>query len=119
MSLNKHKEDMKRSFTIRALLTCDLLTLSMEDLDMMKEEFRDVFFELMKDARDTLLRYLNIKEEQIQKRDTEKIKQKSNLNSKLSTMILTSFQKSLNENLESAKPHPKRARSAIQRGLNQ
>jgi hypothetical protein len=65
MSLNKHKEEMKRCFTIRALLTCDLLTLSMGDLDMMKEEFRDVFFELMKDARDTLLKYLSIKNEQI------------------------------------------------------
>jgi hypothetical protein len=46
-SLNKHKEDMKRAFTIRALDRCDLLTLSMDDLDLMKVEFSDVYFELI------------------------------------------------------------------------
>lgn len=56
---------MKRSFTIRALLTCDLLTLSMDDLDLMKVEFSDVYFELIKDAKENLPKYLNFKKEEI------------------------------------------------------
>ena len=102
-SLNKHKDTIKRSFTIRALITCDLLTLSMDDLDLMKVEFHDVYFELIKDARETLLQYLNIKKQEIQKREIEKTKQKSNLNSKLSGMILSNLQKSLHDNVESPK----------------
>jgi hypothetical protein len=38
---------MKRAFTIRALDRCDLLTLSMDDMDLMKVEFSDVYFELI------------------------------------------------------------------------
>ncbi len=98
---------MKRSFTIRALVSCDLLTLSMDDLDLMKVEFADVYFELIKDAKDNLPIYLNYKKEEIQKREIEKTKQKSNLNSKLSSMILSNLQKSLHENVESPKPRPK------------
>jgi hypothetical protein len=56
---------MKRSFTIRALVSCDLLTLSMDDLDLMKVEFTDVYFELIKDAKDNLPIFLNFKKEEI------------------------------------------------------
>lgn len=56
---------MKRSFTIRAFVTCDLLTLSMDDLDLMKIEFSDVYFELIKDAKENLPKYLNYKKEEI------------------------------------------------------
>lgn len=37
----------------------------MDDLDLMKVEFHDVYFELIKDARETLLQYLNIKKYEI------------------------------------------------------
>ena len=46
-ALNKHKDKMKRAFTIRALDRCDLQTLSMDDMDLMKVEFSDVYFELI------------------------------------------------------------------------
>lgn len=111
---------MKRSFTIRALLTCDLLTLSMDDLDLMKVEFSDVYFELIKDAKEMLPENLRIKKEEIQKREIEKTKQKSNLNSKLSQTILSNLQKSLHEHVDSPKPRPKlkdRLWTAAQRSL--
>ena len=56
---------MKRLFTVQALLTCDLLTLSMDDMDLMKIEFTDVYFELINDAKDNLPKYLNDKKEEI------------------------------------------------------
>ena len=39
-----------RHFTAKALTVCGLLTLSLEDLDLMKREFPDVFKELVEDA---------------------------------------------------------------------
>jgi hypothetical protein len=35
----------------------------MDDLDLMKVEFQDVYFELINNARETLPQYLNIKKE--------------------------------------------------------
>jgi len=37
----------------------------MDDLDLMKVEFTDVYFELIKDAKDNLPIYLNFKKEEI------------------------------------------------------
>jgi hypothetical protein len=56
---------MKRLFTVQALLTCDLLSLSMNDLDMMKTEFTDVYFELINDAKENVQKCLNDKNEEI------------------------------------------------------
>lgn len=64
-SLNKHKDEIRRSFTIRALMNCDLLTLSMDDLDIMKVEFAEVYFELIQEAKERLPEELKTKKEEI------------------------------------------------------
>jgi hypothetical protein len=70
----------------------------MDDLDIMKVEFIDVYFELIKDAKERLPEELKAKKEEIQRREIEKAKEKSNLNSKLSTKFLSTLQRSILEN---------------------
>ena len=38
--------DLQRRFTVRALTKCELMRLSIDDIDKMKTEFPDVFDEL-------------------------------------------------------------------------
>jgi len=38
-----------RLFTVQALISCEVLVLSIQDLDRMKEEFPDMFDELFMD----------------------------------------------------------------------
>ena len=53
--LNKNKDDMRRNFSVRAIETCDLLTLSVDDLEKMMFEFPDVYYELINDASEGLV----------------------------------------------------------------
>lgn len=45
------KVTMQRIFTVQALETCDLLTLTLEDLDKMNIEFPSISAELIEDAQ--------------------------------------------------------------------
>jgi hypothetical protein len=53
------KKLIPRHFTTRALINCDMMTLALEDLDRMKIEFPDVFFELLEDGRIKLKEHLS------------------------------------------------------------
>ena len=46
----------------------------MDDLDLMKVEFSDVYFELINEAKEKLPEHLKSKKEEIQKREIEKTK---------------------------------------------
>jgi len=76
-ALNKNKDDMRRNFTVRAQDSCDILTLSMDDLEKMMLEFPDVYYELMNDASETLAKHEKIKMDEMQRIEIEKAKQKS------------------------------------------
>jgi hypothetical protein len=56
---------MRRNFTVRAQDSCDILTLSMDDLEKMMLEFPDVYYELMNDASETLTKHEKIKMEEM------------------------------------------------------
>jgi len=49
-----HIEKLKRQFTVQALLNCELLTLSIDNLQQMSKEFYDCFTELFQDAQKRL-----------------------------------------------------------------
>jgi CRP-like cAMP-binding protein len=48
-------------FTIQAQETCDLLTMTLEDLEKMNQEFPNIAKELMDDATDRLNKSVAIK----------------------------------------------------------
>jgi hypothetical protein len=48
---NKNKKKFKRFFEVIAKFNCDLLTLSIVDLERMKVEFPEVFRDLVEDAK--------------------------------------------------------------------
>jgi CRP-like cAMP-binding protein len=48
---------MRRNFTVRATDSCDILTLSMNDLEKMMMEFPDVYYELINDGSETLAKH--------------------------------------------------------------
>ena len=52
------KKLIPRHFTAKALINCDLMTLALDDLDVMKIEFPDIFFELLEDGRAKLKEHL-------------------------------------------------------------
>jgi CRP-like cAMP-binding protein len=79
---------MRRNFTVRAQDSCDILTLSMDDLEKMMLEFPDVYYELMNDASETLTKHEQIKMEEMQRIEIEKAKQKSQLNSNISSVFM-------------------------------
>ena len=54
-----------RRFTLQALDSCDLLTLSVSDLDKLRIEFPDVYEELFNDANARINRELKMKKTQI------------------------------------------------------
>lgn len=82
---------MRRNFTVRATDNCDILTISLDDLEKMMLEFPDVYYELMYDASETLTRHEKSKMEEIQRRELEKAKQKSELNSNISSVFMNRF----------------------------
>ncbi len=82
---------MRRNFTVRATDNCDILTISLDDLEKMMLEFPDVYYELMNDASETLTRHEKSKTEEIQRRELEKAKQKSELNSNISSLFMNRF----------------------------
>jgi len=43
---SKKKNNLIRAFTVRALDSCDLLNISVADLDKMHKEFPDIYLEL-------------------------------------------------------------------------
>ncbi len=82
---------MRRNFSVRAIETCDLLTLSMDDLEKMMFEFPDVYYQLIADACETLVKHENLKTEEVQKREMERAKQKSELHSNISSLFMSSI----------------------------
>ncbi len=57
----KKKEDFMRRFTTKAIENCDMMTLSMDDLEKMKLEYPEVFFEMLQDASEQLEEHIQIK----------------------------------------------------------
>jgi hypothetical protein len=52
--VNKKKLQFTSFFQVKALDNCDLMTLSIKELEKMKLEFPDVYFELVEDANKQL-----------------------------------------------------------------
>ena len=48
----KQKVALMRKFTVQALLNCDLLTLTLEDLEKMNVEFPDICKKIIDDANE-------------------------------------------------------------------
>lgn len=72
-------DDLHRRFTVQALTNCDLLTLTLEELDQMKLEFPDIFEELFRNTFRRLKKALKTKLEAIQ--ICEKMTKSSNIRS--------------------------------------
>ena len=49
-----------RHFTAKAVNFCDLMTMSLEDLDQMKKDFREIFLELLNDGSEKLKKHLSL-----------------------------------------------------------
>jgi hypothetical protein len=91
----KKKDDFVRHFTTKAIDNCDMMTLSMDDLEKMKLEYPDVFFEMLQDASEKLEDHIERKIDESSKREIEKAKLKSDLNSKLSAVFLSGLHKTM------------------------
>ena len=52
---------MYRNFTVQALTNCDLLLLSLKEIDQMKLEFPEIFIELFSNAYKRLRKYITTK----------------------------------------------------------
>jgi hypothetical protein len=52
------KKLIPRHFSAKAIINCDLMTLALEDLDEMKLEFPDVFFQVLEEGRSKLKEHL-------------------------------------------------------------
>ena len=57
----KCRENLKRQFTVQCKEQCELLTLSIQDLDMMKNEFYDAYTVLFQNSFNRLRRTIMIK----------------------------------------------------------
>lgn len=61
----KEKNKLLRQFTVMAYKNCDLLSLSVADVDKMRIEFQEVYMELFKHAKQSLRHNKEKKQEQI------------------------------------------------------
>jgi len=84
----KKKHNFKSYFEVKALDNCDLMTLSIKDLDKMKFEFPDVYFELVEDANQRLEENLQKMDEEVERIEIEKAKKNSALQSHISNLFL-------------------------------
>jgi hypothetical protein len=66
------KENFKSFFQVRAIESCDLMTLPIKDLEKMKHEFSDVYFEMVEDANIKLKENLTKMDEEIERIEIEK-----------------------------------------------
>jgi hypothetical protein len=64
------------------------MTLSIKDLDKMKFEFPDVYFELVEDANQRLQENLQKMDEEVERIEIEKAKKNSALQSHISNLFL-------------------------------
>ena len=89
--MKKNKDLMRRNFAVRAIESCDLLTLSMDDLEKMMFEFPDVYYELINDASESFISHEKLRIEEVHLRDIERAKMKSDLNSNISSLFMKRF----------------------------
>ncbi len=82
----KNKKEAFRLFTIQALLNCEMLILTIEEIHKMKIEFPDVFDDLFSNALRHLKKSLQLKIDAI--KSCEKVNQISHLRSMRQTNIL-------------------------------
>jgi hypothetical protein len=94
---SKKKVDLIRKFTVQASENCDLLTLTLEDLDKMYLEFPEICKELIQDAENRLQNELMIKIDSIREMELDQAKQHSDLKSKLSAIFLSGLHKTMQE----------------------
>jgi hypothetical protein len=88
---------LHRKFTVQAQENCDLLTLTLEDLDKMNSEFPDICKQLLDDAIERIHKEATLKLEAIRECEMEQAKQKSDLRSKLSAIFLSGLHKTMRE----------------------
>lgn len=56
-----NKDRLKRQFTIQCKDQCELLTLNITDLDVMKKEFREAYMNLFENSFNNLRRTIQVK----------------------------------------------------------
>jgi hypothetical protein len=71
------------------------MTLSIKDLDKMKFEFPDVYFELVEDANMRLQENLQKMDEEVERIEIEKAKKNSALESHISNLFLKGLHKNV------------------------
>jgi hypothetical protein len=71
------------------------MTLSIKDLDKMKLEFPDVYFELVEDANQKLQENLQKMDEEVERIEIEKAKKNSALQSHISNLLLKGLHKNV------------------------
>lgn len=86
-----------RKFTVQAQENCDLLTLTLEDLDKMNVEFPDICQQLINDAVERIHKETTLKVEAVRECEMEQAKQKSDLRSKLSAIFLSGLHRTMKE----------------------
>lgn len=88
---------LHRKFTVQAQENCDLLTLTLEDLDKMNTEFPDICKKLMDEAIERVHKETTLKIDAIRECEMDQTKQKSDLRSKLSAIFLSGLHKTMIE----------------------
>jgi CRP-like cAMP-binding protein len=93
--VHKKKQQFKSFFQVKAMEHCDLMTLSIKELEKMKFEFSDVYFELVDDANKQLQENLQKMDEEVERIEIEKAKKKSELKSNISNLFLSRLHKNM------------------------
>lgn len=96
-SKKRKRVPLIRKFTVQAQENCDLLTLTLEDLDKMNIEFPDICKQLLDDAIERIHSDTKLKLDSMRECEMEAAKQKSDLRSKLSAIFLSGLHKTMRE----------------------
>lgn len=92
----KKKSDLIRVFTVIALDNCDLLTISVPDLDRMRVEFPDIYEELYLDGHNRFA-----EEKKLKKNETKEcIRKSGEIRSKFALLFMQGSEGSSNSDNE-------------------
>ncbi|TNV87316.1 hypothetical protein FGO68_gene16420 [Halteria grandinella] len=97
MVKKRKRVPLHRKFTVQAQENCDLLTLTLEDLDKMNSEFPDICKQLLDDAMERIHTETKLKIDAFRECEMEAAKSKSDLRSKLSAIFLSGLHKTMRE----------------------
>ena len=79
----KKPHETKRMFTVQALTNCEVLTLSIADLEKMSKEFFDAFISIFEFANTALVKMLSLKHDVIKDcKDDKNVLQYSEISAK-------------------------------------